>query len=167
MAINNNSFSTNTNIEFGSNDLGDFWLNAVQCNIPGISFSPPEIDGRGGRMFTLPADNVQFSDLIITVLLDKDWEVYDIIFDTFVEMLNIEEGTFKQKKFDMWLQLKDSKGNLVKKFDFYGTRLIDVGEFDMDSRDSEDSNIEIILTFRFDNMDFNHNNRLASLGILD
>jgi hypothetical protein len=155
MAINNNSFSSNTNIEFGSNELGDFWLNAVQCSIPGISFSPPEVDGRSGRMITLAADNVVFSDLVITVLLDKDWKMYDIIFDTFVEMLNVEEGTFKQKKFDMWLQIKDGTGKLIKKFDFYGARLIDVGEFDMDIRDGEDSNIEIILTFRFDYMDFN------------
>jgi len=155
MAINNNSFSTNTNIEFGSNELGDFWLNAVSCSIPGISFSPPEIDGRSGRMITLAADTVTFSDLVITVLLDKDWEMYDILFDTFVEMINVEQGTFKQKKFDMWMQIKDGTGKLIKKFDFYGARLIDIGEFDMDVRDNEDSNIEIILTFRFDYMDFN------------
>jgi len=156
MAINNNSFSTNTNIEFGSNELGDFWLNAVSCSIPGISFSPPEVDGRSGRMVTLAADNVVFSDLVITVLLDKDWKMYDIIFDTFVEMINVQEGTFKQKKFDMWLQIKDGTGKLIKKFDFYGARLTDIGEFDMDVRDGEDSNIEIILTFRFDYMDFNN-----------
>jgi len=154
MAINNNSFSTTTNIEFGSNELGDFWLNAVSCSIPGISFSPPEVDGRTGRMITLPADTVTFSDLVITVLLDKDWEMYDILFNTFVEMVNVEEGTFKQKKFDMWMQIKDGTGKLIKKFDFYGARLIDIGEFDMDIRDNEDSNIEIILTFRFDYMDF-------------
>jgi hypothetical protein len=156
MAINNNSFSTGTNLQFGSNELGDFWLNGTQCSIPGISFSPPEIDGRGGRMFTLPADNVVFSDLVITVLLDKEWKIYDTIFDTFLDMVNVETGKFKQKKFDMWLQIKDGKGDIIKKFDFYGARLIDIGEFDMDSRDEEDTPIEIILTFRFDYMNFNN-----------
>jgi hypothetical protein len=78
-------------------------------------------------------------------------------------MLNIEEGTFKQKKFDMWLQVKDGAGNIIKKFDFYGARLIDVGEFDMDVRDGEDSNIEIILTFRFDYMDFNNIQKMKNL----
>jgi hypothetical protein len=156
MAINNNSFSTNTNIEFGSKELGDFWLNAVQCSIPGISFSPPEIDGRSGRMLTLAADNVVFSDLVITVLIDKEWEMYDIIFNTFLDMINVEEGTFKQKKFDLWLDIKDGTGKQLKKFWFYGARLIDVGEFDLDVRDGEDSNIEVILTFRFDYMDYNN-----------
>ena len=159
MSINNNSFSTNTNIEFGSNELDNLWLNATQCSIPGISFSPPEIDGRTGKMFTLPADNVVFSDLVITVLLDKDWDMFDIIYNTFLDMIDIDAGTFKQKKFDMWLQIKDGTGKDVKKFDFYGARLMDVGEFDVDSRDNEDSNIEVILTFRFDTMDFNNNNK--------
>jgi len=152
MAINNNSFSTNTNIEIGSNELGDFWLNVVSCNIPGISFSPPEIDGRSGRIVTLAADNVMFSDLVITILLDKDWEMYNTIYNTFLEMIDLDKGTFKQKKFNMWLQINDSIGKNIKKFEFYGARLIDVGEFDMDIRDAEDSNIEILLTFRFDYM---------------
>jgi hypothetical protein len=164
MAINNNSFSTNTNISFGSNELDNFWLNAVSCSIPGISFSPPEIDGRTGRMYTLPADNVQFSDLVITVLLDKEWEMYDIIFETFVDMVNIEEGTFSQKKFDLWLDIKDGTGKQVKKFWFYGARLLDVGEFDLDVRDGEDSNIEIILTFRFDTMEYNNTHLKKKLG---
>ena len=162
--MKNNSFSTNTNIEFGSNELDNLWLNATQCSVPGISFSPPEIDGRTGKMFTLAADNVVFSDLVITVLLDKDWEIYDIIYNTFLDMINIEKGTFKQKKFDMWLQIKDGTGKDVKKFDFYGTRLMDVGEFDVDSRDNDDNNIEIILTFRFDTMDFNNLSKMKNLG---
>jgi hypothetical protein len=152
----NNSFSTSTNFQLGTNDQSDFWINAVQCSIPGISFSPPEIDGRSGRMVTLAADNVVFSDLVITVLLDKDWSVYDSIFERFIEMVNVEKGTFNQKKFDLWLDVFDSTGKFVKKFWFYGARLIDVGEFDMDARDGEDSNIEIILTFRFDYMDYNN-----------
>jgi hypothetical protein len=155
MAINNNSFATNTNIEAGSNELSDFWLNVVQCSIPGISFSPAEVDGRGGRVFTLAADTVEFSDLVLTVLLDKEWNMYDTIFNTFVDMVNVETGQFKQKKFDMWLQIKDGTGKIIKKFNFYGARLMDVGEFDMDVRDGDDSNIEVILTFRFDYMDFN------------
>ena len=157
MAINNNSFGTNTNLEFGSKELGDFWMNSVQCSIPGISFSPPEIDGRSGKIFTLSADNVIMSDLVITVLLDKEWNVYDTLFSTFLDMVNVEKGTFKQKKFDMWVQIKDGTGKEIKKFDFYGARLTDIGEFDMDMRDGEDTQIEIILTFRFDNMNFNNN----------
>jgi len=161
--MKNNSYGTNTNIQFGSNELENFWLNATQCSIPGISFSPPEIDGRTGKMFTLPADNVVFSDLVITVLLDKDWEIFDLIYNTFLNMIDIEKGTFYQKKFDMWLQIKDGTGKNVKKFDFYGVRLMDVGEFDMDTRDIDDSNIEIILTFRFDTMDFNNLSKMRNL----
>jgi len=164
MAVNNNSFSTNTNIEFGAKELGDFWMNAVQCSIPGISFSPPEIDGRSGRMLTLAADNVVFSDLVITVLLDREWEIYDTLFTTFIEMLNIEEGTFKQKEFDMWLQIKDGTGKDIKKFDFYGAKLIDIGEFDMDVRDGEDTQIEVILTFRFNYMDFDSIQKKKNIG---
>jgi hypothetical protein len=111
----------------------------------------------------MEADTVEFSDLVVTVLLDKDWKMYDLIFDKFIEMINVEKGTFKQKKFDMWLQIKDGKGNPVKKFDFFGCRLTDVGEFDLDVRDNEDSNIEIILTFRFDYMDYDRRWKLDSL----
>jgi len=156
MAINNNSFFTNTNIQFGSKELGDFWLNAVQCNIPGISFNPPEIGGRSGRQIAIAADTVTFSDLVITVLLDKEWKIYDSLFDTFLEMVNVEEGTFKSKTFDLWLDIKDGTGNQIKKFWFYKTRLIDIGEFDLDVRNDEDSITEILLTFRFDYMDYDN-----------
>ena len=156
MAINNNSFFTNTNIQFGSKDLDDFWLNAVQCNIPGISFAPPEIGGRSGRQIAIASDTVTFSDLVITVLLDKEWKIYDKLFDAFLEMINVEEGVFQSKTLDLWLDIKDATGNQIKKFWFYNARLIDIGEFDLDSRNEEDTIIEILLTFRFDYMDYDN-----------
>ena len=79
--LNNNAISTNTNIEFGSSDLGEFWLQAQSCSLPGLTFALPEVDGRAGARLKLAADNVEYGDLIIDAIIDKEWKAYDIIYD--------------------------------------------------------------------------------------
>jgi len=149
--INNNSLSTGTNIEFGSNDLGGFWLNAQTCSLPGISFALPEADGRSGARIKLGSDTVEYGDLVVTVLLDREWKMYDIIYDKFMKSLRVDKGTFSHyQDFDMWLDIKTGKGAEVRKFWFYKCRLAYVSEFDFDSRDSADTNLDLTLTFRFD-----------------
>jgi len=154
MAINNNSFSTSTNIQFGSRDLDDFWMQAQSCLIPSISMSPPEVGGRAGARISLPADSVTYSDLVIDVPIDREWKTYDLIYQYFLDGLNVEKGTFASKKFDMWLDIRTGKGAEIKKFWFYNCRLIDISELSVSTTDAEDSINEVTLVFKFDYMDY-------------
>jgi len=157
MAINNSSYSTNTNITFGSKELDDLWLQAQSCSIPGISLSPPKIGGRAGAQISLAADGVTYTDLTIDMQMDNDWKVYDIIYKHFLDTLNVEKGTFSNtKKFDLWLDVHKGEGKVVKKFWFYNCRLIDIAEIQIDVTDDADTINEISLTFQFDYMDYDN-----------
>lgn len=154
MAINNNAFSTGTNIEFGSNDLGDFWLQAQSCAVPGITLSHPEVGGRSGTQIKLQGDSVTYTELIIDVPMDKEWKVYDIIHDKFLAGLNVEKGTFSPQQFDMWLDIKTGKGSHVRKFWFYNCRISDIGEMVLNVTDDGDAINALTLTFVFDYMNY-------------
>lgn len=154
MSINNNSFSTNTNIRFGSEQLGDLWLNAQSCSIPGIQLAPAKIGGRFGAQVGMGSDRVEYGDLNIDVVIDKEFKVYDIIYDHFLTGLNVEQGTFNPQQFDLWLELYTSKGKPLKKFWFYNCRLNDISEILMDVSDIDDSVNEMSLTFQFDYFDY-------------
>lgn len=153
MAINNNSFNTNTNIRFGSKELGDLWLNAQSCSIPGIQLSPAKIGGRYGAQIGMGSDRVEYGDLSIDLVMDKELKVYDIIYDHFLAGLNVEQGTFNPQQFDLWLDIYDSKQVIIKKFWFYNCRLNDISEVLFDISDMEDPVSEITLTFQFDYFD--------------
>ena len=122
MAINNNSFSTNTNRQFGSEQLEGLWLNAQSCSIPGIQLAPAKIGGRYGAQIGMGSDRVEYGDLSIDLVLDSDFKVYDIIYEHFLAGLNVEQGTFNPQQFDLWLELMDGKGNPLKKFWFYNCK---------------------------------------------
>jgi len=153
--LNNNALSTGTNIEFGSKDLGDFWLNAQSCSLPGLSFALPEIDGRTGAKLKMAADNVEYSELIIDAIIDKGWKTYDIIYDKFLKSMRVDKGTYSNmQEFDLWLDIRTGKGEEVRKFWFYDVRLSDVAEFEFDIRDSGDENLILTLSFRFNYMEY-------------
>ena len=153
--LNNNAISTNTNIEFGSSDLGEFWLQAQSCSLPGLTFALPEVDGRAGARLKLAADNVEYGDLIIDAIIDKEWKAYDIIYDKFIKSMRVDKGTFSNmQEFDMWLDIRTGKGAEVRKFWFYDVRLSDLAEFDFDVRDQGDENLTLTLSFRFNYMEY-------------
>ncbi len=156
MAINNNSYSANTNIEFGSSELTDVWFNAQSLIIPSMSFSPPKIGGRAGAIVNLAPDTVTYTDLVIDVILDKEWKVYDEIYEFFIESLNVEQGTFAPKKMDIWTDIKDGKGDVVKKFWFYNCRITDISEINVSLLDAGDELNVMTLSLTFDYMDYNN-----------
>lgn len=156
MAINNNSFSANTNIEFGSNQIEGVWFNAQSMIIPSMSFSPPKISGRSGAQINLAPDVVTYTDLVIDIILDKEWKVYDDIYAYFMDSMNVEQGTFKPKKMDIWTDIKDGKGNSIKKFWFFNCRITDISEINVSLLDAGDELNVMTLSFTFDYMDYDN-----------
>jgi len=158
MAINNNSYSTNTNITFGSKELGDLWFQAQSVAIPSLSQTPPKLGGRAGAQIGVGSDQVTYTDLVIDMQVDNNWEVYDIMYKFFLEGINIDKGTFSNNKtFDLWVDIHLGGGDVVKQFWFYNCRLLDLGEMQLDVSDDSDTIIEMSLTFQFDYMDYDNN----------
>ncbi len=155
MAINNNSFSTNSNIMFGSTNLEGVWFNVQTFQLPGISMSPPKINGRAGAQINLASDTVNYDDLTLSVILDKEWLVYTKLYDHYIKRLSVENAEFvKEGTFDIWLEIFDGEGNSRKKLWFYRCRLTSFGDVEFTTTDSEDTLNTMTMTFVYDYFEF-------------
>ena len=153
--INNNSLTTQTNFQFGSSELEGIWWNCTTIEIPGIQLSPPKINGRAGATVNLASDTAEYSDISVTILLDREWKVFDELYQYFINRLNVETGQFKKDgRFDLWIEVYNGEGNKVKKFWFYNCRVTLFGELALDTQDSEDGNHVVTLAFLYDYFDY-------------
>ncbi len=160
MAINNNSYSTVSNIQWGSSTLKDQNFNAQSFTLPELMMSPPAINTRAGANVHLAADTVDYSDLSIEVILDKEWVVYTMLYEHFVKRLNVENAQFvKEGTFDMWLMIYDGEGKVVKKFWFYRCRLTNFGSMDFDITTPDDELNTMNLSFVYDYFSYDDNFR--------
>ncbi len=160
ISINNNSYSTTSNIQFGMTTLEGIDLNAQTFSLPEISMSPPAINTRSGANIHLAADTVDYSEISIEVILDKEWKMYTLLYNHFVKRLNVENAQFvKEGTFDMWLNVYNGEGIVVKTFWFYRCRLVSFGGMDFDIMTTDDDLNTMSLSFVFDYVEFDNNFR--------
>ena len=148
MAINNNSYSTITNIRFGAIELEGIWFNVNSMVLPTISLDPPQMNTRSGANVALAPDTAIYTDLSVEITLDKDWEAFDYVYSYFLQGLNVETGMFSHfKSFELWAEMVDGEGNTVKKFNFHSCRLSEFTGFQGNPNDAEDVHQTMQLTF--------------------
>jgi len=148
MAIQNNSFSTVTNIRFGAAELRDIWFNVNSIVLPTISLMPPEMNSRAGANVHIAPDTAQYTDLALELIIDKNWEVFDEVYSYFLQGLNVDNGKFSHyKKFELWVEIVDGEGNVMKKFNFHSCRLSEFTGFEVLPNDGEDALQTMSLTF--------------------
>jgi len=148
MSIKNNSYSTVTNIRFGSNELKDVWFNVNNMILPTISLTPPELNTRAGANVAIAADTAIYTDLSFEIIIDKDWEVFDYVYSYFLQGLNVESGKFSHsKKFELWAEIVDGEGKVKKKFNFHSCRLLEFTGFEMAPNSAEDEHHTMTITF--------------------
>ena len=152
-----NSFSTKSNIIFGSTSLKDVFWYVQRFPIPEIQMDGIRTNSRAGSRLYLPADTVTFGPLMLDVIVDKDMVVYDTLYAHFVKRLNIDTGSFdKSGYFDIWVQVNDGEGNAIRKFTFEKARLTNFGGLEFDSTDEGDSEQIIQLTFEYNTFDYDN-----------
>jgi hypothetical protein len=152
----NNSFAPDTNVQWGSNYLPELWQNAQTFLIPNIALSHPEIGGRAGARLKRQSDTATFSPLLIDIMIDSDWIVYDILYQNFLKGLNVEEGTFSSTEFDIWLSILDQNAEEKAKWTFHNCRVTDISELNVGTI-NEDELLKITITLDFDYLTFTRN----------
>jgi len=144
----NNSFSTVTSIRFGAKELSDFWWNCSDFVMPTVSMSPPEYNTRSGAMIKSAPDTVTYSEIVVSLLMDKDWKAFDMIWSYFLEGLDVTTGKFSHyKKFDLWVEFLDGAGKIIKKFWFYDCMISDISGILVTPSDDQDSIQNFDVTF--------------------
>lgn len=157
MAINNNSWSTTSNIIYGSTAMPGVWFNLQSFQMPGVVMSPPKINGRAGAMVNLSADSVDFTDLSLDVILDKEWEVYTQLYDHYIKRLNVENAEFvKYGKFDLWVEILSGDNTVRKKIWFYDCRLTSFGDTEFNTTDADDTLHTMNIVFCYDYFEFDN-----------
>ncbi|RLD45400.1 MAG: hypothetical protein DRI86_05660 [Bacteroidetes bacterium] len=154
MSLSQNSYSTTSNIIFGSDKLPKIWVNAQTFVLPTITLSPPQINNRSGALIALASDVVDYGDLSVDLILDKEWKVWDDLYKFFIQELDVTKGNFlKQKTLDIFIEYFDGSGESRKKFQFYNCRLMTFGEVQSTTTDQEDPLNFLNVTFLFDYME--------------
>ena len=154
MSLSQNSYSTVSNIQFGSNEFKPVWVNSQTFALPAITLSPPKVNTRSGALVNLASDTVDYDDLSIDVIMDKDWDVWNSLYAFFLDGLNVEEGTFlKEQPVDLWIEFFNGQGKSVKKFMFYKCRLLSFGDVALSTMDVEDELNTLNVSFTFDYME--------------
>lgn len=144
-----NSLSTVTNIRFGSLEMTDLWWNVNNIVIPSISLSPPEMSVRAGTAAIGAPDTVDYSELSVDLIVDKEWIAFDNAYEYFLNGLDVESGKFSHyKKFDLWAEIVDEMGNTIKKFWFYNCRLTEISGLIVSPTSSEDEIQTFSLSFK-------------------
>jgi len=148
MAINNNSYSTVSNIRFGAIELKDIWFNVNSMVLPTISLEPPQMNTRAGANIAIAPDTAMYTDLSFEIIIDKDWEVFDYVYSYFLQGLNVETGKFSHyKKFELWAEVVDGEGIVKKKFNFHSCRLTEFTGYQALPNTGEDELQVMTLTF--------------------
>jgi hypothetical protein len=144
----NNSFQTVTNVRFGAKDLEDLWWNAQSFELPTITLTVPQNNTRAGALVSQGTDTVNYSDFSVQVILDKEWKVFDELYQYFVEGVNVETGKFAHnKKFELWVEFTNSNNEIYKKFFLHSCRLLDFGGIRVDTTSAEDDLQVLTLSF--------------------
>jgi hypothetical protein len=133
--MNYNNLAQKTNYTAGSDkfDKLPFYLTTV--NIPGISFSYPELGGRGAARLNAAADTITYNSLSFEMLIDEDFNIYHEFMDIVKNDINVESSNFADNFFDFWIEINNNKGNKIFKIEYYNCRIESVGDINLDSQD--------------------------------
>ena len=131
--MNYNNLAQKTNWKAGTDKfpLMPFYLTNI--SIPGMNFSLPETGSRFGSRINLPSDTIIFNSLSFDFLIDEDFEIYRTFYSYIINSINPEKGTFADISFDLWVELNNSKGNKIMKFEFYNCRIESIGDIELDT----------------------------------
>lgn len=147
--MNYNNLAQKTNWTAGSDKfpLLPFYLTTV--NIPGLNFSLPETGSRYGAKINLASDTISYNSLSFDFLIDEDFKLYRSFYAYIKTIINPSNSTFSDSSFDLWLDLNNSKGAKLLKFEFYNCRIESIGDIELDTTNSETEST-MNLTVKFD-----------------
>jgi len=162
--MNQNNLAQKTNYTAGSDALQIGMLYLTSVNIPGISFSHPELSSRSGTKLNIGADTLTYNGLSLEVLIDEQFLVYDELTRKIFDYVNPVSGTFAMPDFDFWVQINNSKGHYVMKIDFTNCRIESIGDITFEPG-SDETEFTLPIEIKYDYYKITRNQILPTLKI--
>jgi hypothetical protein len=144
--MNYNNLAQKTNFTAGSEalELLPFYLTSV--SLPGINFSYPDISGRSGAKLNLAGDSITYNALSFEILIDEDFKIFHEFMDKVTANINPKSGSFSDNSFDFWIEINNSKGFKIMKYEFTNCRIESIGDISLETQDDSTEhsmNVEI------------------------
>ena len=145
--INNNAQITSFKVFLPF--FGEEFKYAQAVTLPGLTVNPIEaFPGSGTRALTI-GDSMSFTDCTVTFLLDEKYDIYKKLVKLFTDRINPVTGVDQNLEFTAGIEITDNLGNSILAFEMYGCHFSDFPPIMLMSS-SEDQEIQVDLTFRFD-----------------
>lgn len=133
--MNDNNLAQHINYIMGSNELNLSLMYLQNCSLPGISFSHPESGSTFNTKIRFQADSVSFNPLTLTILLREDFANYRELMEKAFDLYDPENGTFKQKDFNLFIINNNLKGNYLFKVDYFNCKIESIDDIDLSTND--------------------------------
>lgn len=161
---NRRNYAQKSNFMCGTDalDLLPFYVQTL--NIPGMSFSLPEIGGRYGTKLNMSSDSVTFGSLSLEVIVDEDYQIFKDIVKIITDHLNVESGTFADFSFDFWTSITDDMGKVIMKVEYFNCRIESLGDVSLDAMD-ETTESTFSMELKFDYYKIVDNGTVPTLSI--
>ena len=139
-----------TNIVFGTTLFGKEVHYRVQnVNLPGIDVAHPEIGNKRGAKIFDTADDLNYTPLSITVIVDEKLNVWKEFISMMHDMIDPTNGKLKQVEGDSYINITDSQGNPILNVFYRNTKLESVGELAY-STINENNLLVLDITVKYD-----------------
>lgn len=148
--MNYHNFSQKTNFIGGSDKFENMIFYMTTANIPGVTFTHPEIGGRFSSKVYLASDTMSHNNLSFEFLIDEDFLIYKDFMRWIKLSFKSTEGTFNDEPFTFWLQINNSKGNAVLNFEFYNCRIENIGDINLNvQEDTTEHTMSVDIKFDY------------------
>lgn len=147
--MNYNNLAQNTNFIASSPQFKNIPFYVVSTTLPGWQISHSEAGGRGGARIQVGGNIISFNPVSLEILVDEDMIIYNEIMSIMESNVNINDGTFNDFYFDMYIECTNAHGNKIIKFDFFNCRLLEITDLVYDSQRQTDS-LVVYVDFVYD-----------------
>ena len=133
--MNYSNLAQRTNWIAGSDYFENLQFYLTFCSIPGLTFSHPEVGGRGSAKLNLSGDTLTYNPLSLEILIDEDFVIYHEFMKRIEENISVDHSSFADINFDFWVQINNNKGHKLFKMEFYHCRIDNIADVILDTTD--------------------------------
>lgn len=142
------NFAQKTNFICGCPQIPGLEFYLQDVSLPGVSVELAEAKTFALSKY-LAGTAHSYGTLSFTVLIDEDFEIYDMFFKNIVDSKSLINGTYAQIEYDLYIQVFNNKGRPLFTEFFKGCVLQSIGDVSLSSTDNSVTNT-FTAEFKFD-----------------
>lgn len=153
--MNSLNFSQKTNFLAGFPEFPDLEFFIQDVTLPGITLELSKASYQGLDGF-LASSTHSLSNVSFTVLIDEDYKIYRMFYESVLKSKSLVNPTFAQREFDFYISVFNNKSRLIFTQYFRNCQIESLGDVSLSSADSSIVNT-FTVDMKFDSVDIQFN----------